>query len=569
MSDDTLYLGNVGGAATDYRQPFVRATLVIPSKGKPVEDQGRRYPLWTNLNLSPQEQEDAELWNDSNNQPIDALPYLQDLTIEMQAAYLPIIKARLNFPYREGIAFLNSKLIEWGYSNLEVVLGYTGGSPDGPVLAGENSTSITSPTFIGTILVPEIDIGSQVAITLNAQGVGGFAAAGTTRAGGPYSGRRRDVLEIFAKGPNEKMPRDLKIDFSKIDPPANAIDSEVVKKWNEEVKDVSPAGKTDWIMIQELVSNAACWMTLIGNTLVITPKNSFSDPVTRIFTLFEHNGGDMSSGTGHYPIISCNSTAPAIYAPSSTLGLWGGDVDSTDPAVVSKTVFNHKNNPQNASGEGNVGPASTPNSASVSATAEDIDNGNQDGYGFFAGGGNTPLWVDQMRKIHRAKSGNIGIKLNINTIGIPDILPLENITVKGLGQRMDNVNYKVLKVTHSIGTSGFTTYLECFCNVQGHVADYLNPPKTKAATSVISAEQIDRAIADRHTLIEVQSERKPAKTQRDIEDANKLLKDIDKRNKKQFPNLTANENKLAAKLKKGSKLTESEFARVTKGLTVF
>jgi len=165
-------------AGYDYRQPFYRATIVRPD--------GIRIPLWTKLDLTEDERQSIGFYY------IRSLSYVKEVSINLQLAYLPIMKVSMSFPYREGIEFLNSKAIEWGYSELEIVFGYTGGSPDGLSLAGIGSATILSPTYKGVLLQPSIDISpAEVNITLNAQGVGGFSANNTTRQGGPYFGSRR------------------------------------------------------------------------------------------------------------------------------------------------------------------------------------------------------------------------------------------------------------------------------------------------------------------------------------------------------------------------------------------
>lgn len=516
----------------DYGHPFARCTIVTTD--------GIRVPLWTNLALKPEEQEAIGLWDYYGGYSLNALPYVQEVSIELQPAYLAIMKVRLLFPYREGIAFLNSRLVEWGYSTLEVIMGYTGGSPQGPRFFGQQASGVLSPSFTGVIMQPEIEIGSQISVTLNAQGTGGFAAVGTTRTGGPYVDSRKELIKRFAKGPNELVPRQLKLDFSKVEPPARGLESPEVEKLAERIE-VSPGGRTDWNIMFDLVNEAGCWMTLVGDTLHITPKSDLSGPVTRVFRFFNYPNGDASSGTGTYPIISASSVAPAIYLPSATLGAWSADIESGDPTKIIKRVINHEEVPQNTTGKGNVGPAATSTTPTTSATASDINNGNQDGLGFFVGSPSNPKWVDKMREDHRKWSGNIGIHLNINTVGIPDIMPLENIAVRGLGDRMDtDSNYSIFKIIHTIGLSGFTTYLECFSNVGGQIARELLPPQNKGQSSPATIpEPVDPDTEP------AKVDTKPKKKTKEEQELDKLLNDIAKDSKK--PKSNVNINKLTGR----------------------
>lgn len=446
--------------SVDYRSPFMRATIVRPD--------GNRFPLWTNLGLTEAQKESVRLTTNT-------LPYLQELTIELQPAYVPIMKAKLVFPYREGLAFLNSKLIEWGYSTLEVVIGYTGGSPSGPYIIGNSSGKVLSPTFQGILLQPDVQIGNEISITLNAQGIGAFAAANTTRTGGPYVGSRRDLIEkIFAPGPDPKTKRNLKVDFSRVtDYPVKDIAA--YDGIYEEVE-VAPSGKSDWAIIFELLQEANCWMFSIGNTIHAIPKASLADSVTRVFRHYDYQAGNMSSSSGVYPVLGFSTDAPAIYLPSETIGYWSADIQNGDPKKLIEHVVNQDNIKPETTGKGNVSPAKTKNNAVANEETKD-------GLGFFAGRPEVPKWVSQMKQDLRASAQYIGMKINLDTLGIPDLMPLEIIAVRGFGERIDGGNFGIFKIIHTLGTGGFRTSLECYKNVQGQVASELNPPQQQGISS--------------------------------------------------------------------------------------
>ena len=132
----------------DFSGPYVSAVIINPD--------GSRYPLWTNQQRgSSSRSEDAP----------PSMPFLSNVTVEINQGYVPTISAELEPTFREGIEFLDTAF-EWGQSQLEVQLGYVGGVSGGPILS----------TYTGTMLKPDVQIGEDIRITLNAQGVGGFSA---------------------------------------------------------------------------------------------------------------------------------------------------------------------------------------------------------------------------------------------------------------------------------------------------------------------------------------------------------------------------------------------------------
>jgi phage protein D len=61
----------------------------------------------------------------------------------------------------------------------------------------------------------------------------------------------------------------------------------------------------------------------------------------------------------------------------------------------------------------------------------------------------------------------MGVKLDIETLGIPDLLPGDVVAVRGIGKRLasESGNFGVQKVTHTVGGSSYTTKLEVLSNV--------------------------------------------------------------------------------------------------------
>ncbi len=164
------------GDRYDFSNPFVAAAIVTEG--------GKRYPLWAGI--KKEDVETAKLGTTA------ALAFVQEVSIELQLAFLPLIKVTLAPPYRDAINLLDSHLMEWaGGSRLEVQFGY---------LSSTTGDAILSNVFTGVMTKPEIQFGADCVITLSAQGVSGFSA---TRQQGKRTFRdmtRYEIIQIIAEG---------------------------------------------------------------------------------------------------------------------------------------------------------------------------------------------------------------------------------------------------------------------------------------------------------------------------------------------------------------------------------
>jgi len=160
----------------DFSNPFISAAIVYKND---------RFPLWMRL---PKERL-ANLGHGLRN--TRALAFVQEISIEIQLAHLPIIQVQLTPPYRDAINFLDSELMEWGNSVLEVQFGY---------ISNTSGTAVLSAVYSGILLKPEVSLGSDVTITLNAQGVGGFSAVRQSGSRTFVNATREDMIRAVAEG---------------------------------------------------------------------------------------------------------------------------------------------------------------------------------------------------------------------------------------------------------------------------------------------------------------------------------------------------------------------------------
>lgn len=501
----------------DLYSPFMSASILMDP-----DDPSSRVPLWSDLEGWVERGNASPAVRGLLSRDIYALSYVSELSVELQLAYLPIISVTLTPPYRDAIAFLDSPLIEWGRSVLEVRFGYTGGAPEGAVL---------SPPFSGLILKPDVTLAEDCTIVLKAQGVGGFGLPRQQQLK-QYDGKtRREVIEDLIRGPDKANPRACTLDFSGIQASldsrslarseasavsevqmgslasqynydvntirANTKLSKKEKAKQEEralqtykaavanteaklatrfsaathpidaiVPSVSQAGLTDQMLIWKLVREAGCWMRWVGDTLFIFDKSLATTQEPKyIFRYYDMPAGEIGPANGVFPILSCSSPTPAIYLPAEVRGfvLKGIDPETREER---KTVVTDKTDPSARTGDA----ATTPGASKQLPGADE-----KTGDGLAMASQDTQLSGDQQFKAmlkaegENATASMMGVKLEIETFGVPDLLPGDVVAVRGIGQRLasGSGNFGVQKVTHTVGSSGYL----CRCDVLSNVGE--------------------------------------------------------------------------------------------------
>lgn len=426
-----------------FYNPFLSARIVTES--------GESYALWTDPKGN---------FSRSGLKNTKSLPFLQDLTVEMQLAYLPVIKATLVPPYREGIDFLNSRLIEWGQSRLEVQFGYLDGGK--PVL---------SPVLSGIILQPDVQIGSDISITLNAQGVGGFSAV---RQQGTLTLNNTTRIEVIKKLFEN---RKLTLDDSRVT--ADRAAPEYQRLYVDKINFVQ-GGDTAWMAAWKILREARCYNLIIGNELRIIPqKLAFSGTPERTFRVMDYPG-NFGALSQTLPILSASSPTMAVYLPGSARGYLVSDVGEVDKKVIKKLI-----------GEPQVAPPRTGQGAAALKGADTLPDVDENGNNAetYPGDPQDERLISQVEAEYAAQASNMGVKLNIESIGDPTLVPGTVINVAGLGARLDR-NYAVLKVTHKIG-QGYSMSLETVSNVSQALTNALNaqgpysPEQLKAARDIV------------------------------------------------------------------------------------
>lgn len=443
----------------DYRNPFLSATIVTTD--------GDRFPLW--LKTPASKQASARLGSTSS------LAFVTELTVEMQLAYLPVIKLTLTPPYRNAIDFLNSRLIEWGQSILEVQFGYV------VRRSGGSGQTILSPVYSGILLKPEVQQGSDTVITLSAQGVGGFAAV---RLEGNLTIRatRKEIIKQLIQRFG------LEIDDAEVTK-LSSTQASVVAEWNQVPIDFAQGGDSYWTAMIKVIRAGGFFTYLLGNQLKVLPATFvFSSAPSKLFRLYDFAGGRIgpvdSSNTGVnrvLPILSFSTPTSAIYLPGSARGFFSQDVNSFDRKEIKKFLGDQ----QIATPRTSQGATDIQNSKTFPAA----DKATGEGAEQFPGDPSNAQFVQQAQAEYTAQSTLMGVQINMETIGDPAVLPGMVVAVRGLGQRLSG-NYSLLKVVSKIGVGGYTMDIEAVSNVAQALKNAVAPKGPVAPEPVID-ESID------------------------------------------------------------------------------
>lgn len=464
----------------DFHSPFMAAAIITAD--------GDRVPLWSNNGPGGQLQGSPATVLASG---LESLPWLQQLDVTLQLAYLPVIRATLTPPYTEGIKFLNSELIEWGVSRLEVQMGYA---------AGAIPSGIMTPVFTGLLLKPDVTIGQDIQIVLNAQGVGGFSA---TRQEGRQQFNdqpRANIISFLAEGSDPANRRNLDVDFSEVRalPPG----SEEQRLLFDTSVTISQGSLTDYQLIYNLVNESQCFMTqtdvrrrtaqgeVTVPTLKVMPKSArFQAEPTKTFQLYPGRfQGRIGPASGIWPIITASSPTTAVYMPGALRGFVIQGVDSKTREVTSKVV-----------GDAEALPARANDGAAAPGESEDFPgtNDSQDGATQHFGAPDDPRVEEAAKAEFSNLTSNMGVKMIIRAPGVPELVPGEMVMVRGLGDRISedkNGRYMVHKVTHSFGAGGgYETEWEGVSNSGAILAGV---PAQGPKNAGVPAEQSDRSARD-------------------------------------------------------------------------
>jgi hypothetical protein len=486
---------------TDFRTPFFAVAIRSAS--------GAILPLWQ---LSD---EDSEVTRQIPS--TRGFAWVQQVTVENQLGDVPILSAMLTPPFREGLEFLDSEFMEFGNSELQIQIGYS-------------DPKIAPQVFTGLLLEPSVSIGTDIQITLNAHGIGGSAAL--RNEGGLKSKPGESRLSLIKR---IAATVNMEIDVSDLSetPSSSALSltsdsiftavgipttSEDIKKGKTEKLLTAPyeyaqGNKTAWTSLWELINGANAWMILVSKAnsageetrpiLRIVPRDkALSQPPTRVLRLYDLNEGRLGNtgdpsvvsgnATGQapteYPLLSLSNPPAAMYLPGMHRALLMDEISDKEPEKEITEVLNHENVTDTKTNEGAVAP-------DASAKDPEFDSRTKVGGERLPGDPTLDKALEAAVAEFR-RAGNMGIQLEVETIGIPDLAPGETILLTGIGRKFGTPRWGVHKVVHTVGTDGFSTSMTVVSNadaVLGHGIqheDVANKHEAKSEDELIATVKV-------------------------------------------------------------------------------
>jgi hypothetical protein len=434
---------------SDFSAPFVAAQIVTQD--------GNKYPFWTNLSG------DDTKRSASNTSELRAMAWLQEVNVEMGLDEIPKLSVTLAPPFREGMAFLNSPLIYYGVSTLEVQFGYVQGT-GGRVWA--------SPTFKGTIWQPEISIApGEIQISLPAHGGRGGSdlvvsegarVAGLTGKGGARKVNSRETRQqLMLRILNDTIPpRGYTIEW---DPPEWEHKDDIITNWAQ-------GGLTDWAALKLLARGARCDVRLdTENKIVklISVSKILKAPPSRVFKIYDYPDGKLgkiNSEEAIYPVLSLSSVPAYIFAPSIVQAAVMSELSEKDPRgskTAAPTLITESETSDKA-----LSAKAKKLESSESNTEVDKETGN--GGERFPGDPESEE-AYKFCKGEYEKHAHMGVRFDVGSIGVPDLMPRDVIKMDVGIHRISTQAWSVHAVKHSIGLGGFDTNFTVFSNTDSLV----------------------------------------------------------------------------------------------------
>lgn len=394
-----------------------------------------------------------------------ALPVVQELSVELNLGYLPKITAQCAFNYHDMIKFVESDAILWGASQLTVQFGYTMGT-----------SAVLSAPFTGLLTKPDVRIGVESSITLTGIGYKGHSLVrqGRTYAAELKDKTRKEIIEWLGVQPIDNIKQGVKFDFSEVEKLGSgdpAYDGMFTTKIS-----LSPSWKADWHLIMRLCRDGHCWLFFDGDTAKIIPINKrMIDPPRYMLAMFpqpfqkSHINGFIGPVAQIYPILEFNSPTTGVFYPPLVRGQVLKGIDGNSGKEF-KRIYNNKKDDTDS--EGSKAPNVQGSGNATPESGEVLSKGDTNTGSFFEPNfydADTKPVVERIQSDFLATISQRGIQVEVMTVGIPEILPGESFALAGVSQRFCGtkekpINYSVHNIIHTLGSGGFSTKVVAFTN---------------------------------------------------------------------------------------------------------
>jgi hypothetical protein len=408
-----------------------------------VAKDGTVVPLWTNTHGDNVENPNAA--SIKRIAGITSIPYVTSIRITVGLACLPIITITLTPPYEDAIKLLDSEFLDWSSCAIRTQVGYTG------------KDTILSPVFTGFMLQPAITFGSQISITLNAQGpFSVFSNEKSVIFPGTHSSK--EILEQALRGKKDH-PRpavgpdnviiNLSVDWSEVDK-----DPQVKKIWEDPKTNTHYADMTDWDIIDRLCRECRSWFMINNSKLVVVPNKNFeSEKPARVFHVYGAPNGTF--GDMEYPAFHVTSNYTGNLLPGTLDSLRAEVISYTDKTITSYPIT-AKSIKASLVGDKEI-TFKDPNISSAKADLQIKDPGSTLP-NFINTHGSKPESLKLVESRLEQITSKQGPTCTVDTIGIPDLFPGEIVELRGCSLRLNGA-YIVQEFTHNFNSSGFTTSL--------------------------------------------------------------------------------------------------------------
>jgi hypothetical protein len=407
------------GSKFDYYSPFFRAAIITDPKNRSAT----RFPLW--VFGSPEESKKMSQKSEVNG--LSSLAYCTDISVRLHLGYIPEVTATLNPPIVDARRFIESPLVEWTQSVLEVMFGYTNGP----------NYTVLSPTYEGMIQQPEVSLGTDASVTLRAIGHGASMAV------------KEEVSKIFNKTSRLDMIKDVLSPYG-LDVDASGVKGAEKTALDEKPETTFGANTSAWFFALQQAKTCHCWLYLENTTVKIIPIDAALGAAPQFkFTYYDQRGkGTISPQDDDFPILGFSTSTPAVYLAGATKALRLHSYDSKTREVKTDGEVSDAKTAPKRTGDGQV----------------DVKDAPSEGE-FFPANTADPEMKKKAEAAFRAASSGMGVQVEIETLGIPNIVPGMLFSVSGVAKDRLDGNYAVFEVVHNIGSGGYTTKVTGVSNV--------------------------------------------------------------------------------------------------------
>jgi hypothetical protein len=430
----------------DFYSPYVAVSMTLAS--------GEQIPLWSNAaDAQPAIMRDVGM---------SSLSYVTEVTVKTNLGALPEIVVILQPPFREGIKFLDSDLIEWGRTKIGVEFGYSGGTSGG---------KSTSNLVTGLMMQPSVSVGADINITLRAFGSLGLAMGERNFVEGKTT--RKKLMQRIIQGPDPDHARTLELNTEEAE-----SEPEVKDLLTSPVDSFHPSHRNDLDLLATLAAECKCWIYLSDSQVVLIPRNKRLQMKPKMFfSLMDFPQGKIGPEVKRYPILGFQTPNTAIYLPGALRSMVARGIKSSDRQIAEITVNDDSAQPVRVGPHtGAAAPADSPETPGISGEKSSGTSIAGDGGTYICTNVSDPDATKRITAEFEKMQAQFGIEAHVDSLGIPDLFPGDVVTLNGLGKRI-NGTYGVFEVTHSIGASGFSTRFVAWSNVMGLGEKYGIAPK--------------------------------------------------------------------------------------------